>query len=247
MKSSFPVSTYSSAAQVIESLESRTMLSGGGGGGGGGGGAVTPPANEVIAYSNFGLTDPPPASIGWGVVGQQTAGFFNYVGEQFAPTITGAVSTIRIPLHQFDTGGNGGFTVNLFTDSPAARDTLGTKIGSFRGQAIRTGSTSTAIPTLSVSNGPTLQAGAEYWIEVEPSSQSREMWDINPTGVAGNLYEIDSNVGAYYTPDQQQGAFEIRVTQAAVAAPVALTLFSTTPIIGATKSLLAGSVTSVLA
>jgi hypothetical protein len=175
--------------------------------------------------------------------------------------VTGNVATIRIPLHQFDTGGNGGFTVSLFTDNSAAPNTLGTKIGSFRGQAVRTGSTSTAIPTVSISNGPQLQAGLLYWIEVEPTSQSREAWDLNPTGAAGNLYEADSNQGAYYTADQQQGAFEIRVNPllaptgaAAVAQPVASasvasapgTLFRTTLIQGAVSGTLGSSVFSVL-
>ncbi len=176
--------------------------SGGGTGGGGGGGT----ASGVISFSNFGPSVPLSGG-GWTAVGLQTSGFFNYDAEQFMPAVSGTVSGIRIPIHQYDTGGNGQFNFEIYTDNPGGPLPLGTLIGSFRGQSAQ--GISTAVSTIAVSNGPPLVAGQRYWAEVVPSSQSREAWATNPLGLTGLHFGIDAN--SWAASVQVQGAFEITV------------------------------------
>jgi uncharacterized repeat protein (TIGR01451 family) len=168
----------------------------------------------VVTYSNFGAVPPCACGSGYGVVGLQTTGFFAYVGDQFTPTVSGAVSSISLPIHQYDTGGNGAFTFQIYTDNAAVPNTLGTLIGNYSGQSIRTTDPSTAVTTISVSNGVKLVAGQTYWVEVQPSSQSRETWTVNQIGALGNhLYSDPNQVDQMlYTANTDQAAFEIKVT-----------------------------------
>jgi hypothetical protein len=196
-------------ALVAGTLPTVTMAasgSGGGGGGtGGGGGGVT--ATGVVAYSNFGPVDPASTANGWGLTGLQAGGFFDYFAVQFTPAVSGTASGARLPLHKVDTGGNGQFTIRIFTDNPSSPNTLGTLIGSLQGQSAS--GTSTTLATASASNGPMLVAGQPYWAEVVPSSQSREVWHGSPIGITGNQLYIDVYQAIY--DEGIQGAIEITV------------------------------------
>lgn len=175
-------------------------------------GATTTPisVNSQIAYTNFGVT-PPTNFVGWAVTGLQKTGFFNYDAEQFMSAFTGTVSKITIPIHQYDTGGNGSFVLKIYDDNPNSPNTLGSLIATYNGQSIRTGSTSTVAPVINVTNGVKLIAGQTYWAEIIPSSDSRESWAINDQNITGIHYENSTTNSEVYTPAQFQGAFEIEV------------------------------------
>jgi hypothetical protein len=186
-----------------------TSGGGTGGGGGGGGGVVSSTITGVLAYSNIGTLAPSP-NFGWSIMGLQPVssftngvGFYTYVADRFTPGISGSLSTIRVPVQQYATGGNGQFSVRIFSDDPVAPGTVGALIGSFQG-----GQSSPAISNVNISNGPRLVAGQAYWIEVVPSPQSREFWETSPEGIEGIQLYIDAYSGTYY-PAMVQGAFEI--------------------------------------
>ena len=185
---------------------------GAGGGGGGGGGVVAPAPTGVLAYSNIG-TLAPSANAGWAIMGllppspfTNNVGFYSYVADRFTPGISGSLSSIRVPVRQYATGGNGQFTLRIFIDDPVAPGTLGALLGSFQGQSSQ--GTSTALSVVNISNGPRMVTGQAYWIEVVPSAQSREFWETSPLGITGTHLAIDAYSGFYY-PDMVQGAFEI--------------------------------------
>ena len=204
-------------------------LSGGTSGGGGGGGTPAPSPTSVVGYSNLGASDSVPTFIGWGLVGllQTPAGFFADVAERFAPTASGAIAVIRLAVQQTGTGGNGGYSVFVYADNASAPDssvcspgacqgtTIGALIGTFQGRTIRQvfGATTAGLSTITVSNGPKLQAGLNYWIQVVPSSQTRLTWYLNPRGIVGEQSYEDPYTPQRYSMDAggSQGAFEIRV------------------------------------
>lgn len=166
----------------------------------------------VVAYSNLGSV-PPPAGGGYAIVGLQATGYWSYIADQFTATVSGAVSSISLPIHQYDTGGNGSFVLQLYTDNATTPNTLGTLIASYQGQSIRTTDPSTALTTISVNAGVKLVAGQTYWVAVQPSSQSREAWTVNQIGALGNHLYADPNQPnqALYTASTDQAAFEIKV------------------------------------
>lgn len=70
----------------------------------------------------------------------------------------------------------------------------------------------TAVQT---NNGPILRAGANYWIRIVPSTQSRLIWFLHPHAVTGEeLYE-DPYTPQFYSIDGggSQGTFDVRVRQ----------------------------------
>lgn len=204
-------------------------ISGGGGGTAGGGGS-TAPTTGVVSYSNFGPTDVVSTFIGWGLVGTLTtpAGFFSDVAERFSPTVSGSIATIRLALQQTGTGGNGSYTLYLYADNATPPDTsvcwpgacegttIGTLIGTFQGKTTKQvfAATTAVLSAISVSNGPRLQAGVNYWFKVVPSSQTRLTWYLNPLGVVGEEFYEDPYTPQLYSMDSggSQGAFEVRVS-----------------------------------
>lgn len=93
--------------------------------------------------------------------------------------------------------------------------TLGTLIGTFQGRTIRQvfGATTAGLSTIAVSNGPRLQAGLNFWIEVVSSSQTRLTWYLNTRAVVGEQFYEDPYTPQLYSMDAggSQGAFEVRV------------------------------------
>ena len=175
----------------------------------------TAPVNNtaVVSYSNFGATDVVPMFVGWGLTGLQATGFFDDFAEQFTPTVSGAMANIRLAIQQTATGGNGSYTVSVYTDNVAAPNTIGTLVGTFQGKSVQNGATS-PLSTIAISNGPRLVAGQSYWLKVVPSSQSREVWYINPIAATGNQFYEDPYQQLYQTDAAaggSQGAFEIKV------------------------------------
>ncbi len=201
----------------------------GGSSGGGGGGSPAPSPTSVVGYSNLGASDSVSTFIGWGLVGllQTPAGFFADVAERFAPTTSGTIASIRLAVQQTGTGGNGGYSVLVYADNSSAPDstscstgacqgtTLGTLIGTFQGRTIRQvfGATTAGLSTIAVSNGPRLQAGLNFWIEVVSSSQTRLTWYLNTRAVVGEQFYEDPYTPQLYSMDAggSQGAFEVRV------------------------------------
>jgi uncharacterized repeat protein (TIGR01451 family) len=171
--------------------------------------AVSVPSG-VVTYSNLGAVPPIANGAGWAIVGQQLTGFFSYIGEQFTAAVSGSVSSISLPIHQYDTGGNGSFVLQFYTDSAATPNTIGTLLGTYQGKSIRTGDPSTALTTIAVANGIRFVAGQRYWMTVQPSPQSREAWAPNQVGALGTQMYVDP-YQTLYTPDNVQAAFEIKV------------------------------------
>lgn len=184
---------------------------------------------SVVSYSNFGPTDSVSTFIGWALVGLQTApaGFFADVAERFTPTVSGSLASVRLALEQTGTGGNGSYTLNLYADNATPPDssacwaaacagtTTGTLIGTFQGKTSKQvfGATISTLSVISVSNGPKLVAGANYWFKVVPSSQTRLSWYLNPLGVVGEQFYEDPYTPRLYTMDAggSQGTFEVKV------------------------------------
>jgi hypothetical protein len=192
--------------------------SGGGGTGGGGsssGGGTVPPSSSIglLAYSNIGPVMPPADGSGYAILGLQPAStdgtqFFDYLADRFTPTTSGFLSSVRLPIHQYASGGNGQFTLRFFSDDPLVPGTLGALIGSYQGQSSK--GTNTAASIVNISNGPKLVAGQMYWMEVIPSAQSREAWVPSQVPTTGIHYYIDPFSVIYY-PNMEQGSFEIYV------------------------------------
>jgi hypothetical protein len=189
--------------------------SGSGGGGGTSGGGSVPPSSSigVLAYSNIGPVMPPADGGGYAILGLQPAftdgtQFFDYVADRFTPTTSGFLSSVRLPIHQYASGGNGQFTLRFFSDDLLVPGTLGALIGSYSGQSSKGPNTAASI--VNISNGPKLVAGQMYWMEVIPSAQSREAWVPSQVPVTGIHYYIDPYSTIYY-PNMEQGSFEIYV------------------------------------
>jgi uncharacterized repeat protein (TIGR01451 family) len=193
------------------------------------GGTTNVATTSVVSYTNFGPTDAVSTTIGWGLVGLLTtpAGFFTDVAERFTPTVSGTLASIRLALEQTGTGGNGSYTLYLYADNATPPDTsvcwagactgttIGTLIGTFQGKTSKQvfGATTSTLSVISMSNGPSLLAGANYWIKVVPTSQTRLTWYLNPLGVVGEEFYEDPYTPQLYTMDAggSQGTFEIRV------------------------------------
>lgn len=201
-------------SQLIEpptSLASGGSGGGGGGGTGGGGGNPTPtpvPATVLVAYSNFGTPAPLATGNGYGLTGVQPSGFFDYQASRFTATASGVVTTIRLPIQQYVSGGNGQFSFNIYSDNSAFPGTLGALLGSYQGRCAQ--APSTAISVINVSNGIRLVEGQSYWVEPVPSSQTRAAWGGNPLGVVDFFFYSDPYTSAYYS-QEVQGAFEVYV------------------------------------
>src|ERR1035437_7863136 len=186
-------------------------------GGTGGGGGTTAPTS-VVSYSNFGPAGATSVFTGWGAAGVESTGVVGYFDDlsfQFSPTVTGSVTNFKLLVQKsFTNVGSDAYAVLLYSDNAATPNTIGSLIGTFQGKAASLFATS-ALSSISVSNGPVLQAGVNYWIKVVPALNSRVTWYSG----AGNVYGWHF----YETPDLQnyildiagnvgtQGAFEITV------------------------------------
>jgi hypothetical protein len=198
------------------SASGGTGISGGGGTGGGGG---TTASTSVISYSNFGSVGAISVFEGWGATGVESTnviGYFEDLSFQFSPTASGSITNLKLLVQKsFTNVGSDAYTVLLFTDNAAAPNTIGSLIGTFQGKAASLFATS-AVSTISMSNGPVLQAGVNYWIRVVPALNSRVTWWAGAGNVYGwhfyedlytQYYWLDSATGGIGT----QGAFEITV------------------------------------
>lgn len=96
-----------------------------------------------------------------------------------------------------------------------AGTTIGTLVGTFQGKTAKqaSGATTAGLSVISVSNGPRLLAGANYWVKVVASSQTRMTWYLNPRGVIGEEFYEDPYTPQLYSMDAggSQGAFEVKV------------------------------------
>jgi hypothetical protein len=210
-----------SPTQLTGLRASASGGTGGGGGisGGGGGGGTT--TTSVVSYSNFGLPGAISVFEGWGATGVESTdviGYFEDLSFQFSPTASGSITNLKLLVQKsFTNVGSDAYTVLLFTDNAAAPNTIGSLIGTFQGKAASLFATS-AVSTISMSNGPVLQAGVNYWIRVVPALNSRVTWWAGAGNVYGwHFYEDLSK--QYYWLDSAtngigtQGAFEITVKQ----------------------------------
>jgi len=175
--------------------------------------AVAPPAPvQVVSYSNFGAVPPAATTSGLGVAGLQANGAFTSPGFQFTAGVSGTVSSIRLPIHEFDIGGKPDINVQIFADNTTKPNTLGALLGTYPGQSVPTKSTSTALTTVTVTAGASLVAGGRYWIVVSAPTQSRHAWALNTIGRTSIEVSVD-NLQTTYTPAAVQAAFEIDVTK----------------------------------
>jgi hypothetical protein len=209
-----------SPTEVALPSGARAAAQGGGGtGGGGGGGGGGTTSTSVISYSNFGAPGAVSVFTGWGATGIEATGVIGYFEDltfQFSPTATGSVTNLKLLVQKsFTNIGSDAYTVLLFSDNAAAPNTIGSLIGTFQGKAASLFATS-AVSTISTSNGPVLQAGANYWIRVVPALNSRVTWYSGAGNVYGwHFYEYPGT--QYYLLDTPtdgvgtQGAFEITV------------------------------------
>ena len=171
--------------------------------------AVAPAAPPVVAFTDLGDVAPPADGNGYSLAGVQPSGLFSFTGFQFTPTASGALSLVRLPIHQFDIGGNGTFQLQIYADNAAAPGTLGALLSSTGAQALRTVNPSTGITSVVVARGPLLTAGSAYWVVVKPTSKSRLAWAMNAVGAVGPQVLMDNTQVGYTTADL--GAVEVVV------------------------------------
>lgn len=189
------------------------------GGSGSGGGGTPAPTTSVVGYTNFGPAGAIAATEGWGAAGLESTGvigFFEDLSFQFSPTVTGSVTNFKLLVQKsFTNVGSDAYSVLLFADNATAPNTIGTLIGTFQGKAAALTATS-AVSTISTSNGPRLVAGVNYWIRVVPALNSRVTWWAGTGNVYG-LHFYEDLYQQYYFMDSAtggigvQGAFEITV------------------------------------
>ena len=192
---------------------------GGGGGIAGGGGGGTVATTNVVSYTSFGPAGAVAVTEGWGATGVESTGIIGYYEDlsfQFAPTVSGSVTNLKLLVQKaFTNVGNDAYSVLLFSDNATTPNTIGSLIGTFQGKAAALFATST-VSKISVSNGPTLLAGVNYWIRIVPSANSRVTWWAGTANVYGwhfyedlykQYYLLDSATGGVGV----QGAFEITV------------------------------------
>jgi hypothetical protein len=202
----------------LASSSSASLAKGVVGVGGGGGGGTTAPTS-VVSYSNFGAAGAVSVFAGWGATGVESTdviGYFEDLSFQFSPSASGSVTNLKLLVQKsFTQVGSDAYTVLLYTDNAAAPNTIGDVIGTFQGKAAALFATS-AVSTISVSNGPVLQAGVNYWIRIVPALNSRVTWWAGAGNVYGwhfyedlyqQYYSLDNATGGIGT----QGAFEITV------------------------------------
>lgn len=170
-----------------------------------------PALSSVVAYSNFSDNPPVASGNGYAVVGLQATGFFSTSAEQFTAVASGTISSIRLPVHQYDTGGSPGITLEIHADNPNAPGTIGALIASYSAQSIRTDDPNQGLTTISIANGAQLVAGTNYWIQLVPAAQTRETWSGSTSSGIGLHFYADTNGSSYSTTSQ--AAFEIRLAQ----------------------------------
>lgn len=188
----------------IEALEPRRLMSGG----------HPPPPASVVTFSN---TDGVITQTGLDLIGSM-------VGDQFTPTVTGALSSVLVGLyHPFPTGSSVA-GLSVYNENPGAPDRPGTRIAF----------TTTTMPsTLGFSfggfvGGPVLVAGHHYWLAASGNDISGAAhWSYSNTrGLLSGFFEGTGGPGEPGT----QGAFSVSVIPTPTPPLTRFALTTTAPI-----------------
>ena len=174
--------------------------------------ALSSAAQPVTTYTSFGPGNTFNISSGWLVDGTQNPPE-PYVGESFAftPSVSGHLSQLDLVL-----SANHDLSVDLANVSLAlnsSRNLPGTVLESFLNTPCGGyGGLSHPITSLSSSANPLLQAGATYWLCVEPSSPNAAlMVNQNTQGLLARQAQETSPTAWFFTANRTTFAFDVEV------------------------------------
>lgn len=166
--------------------------------------AAAAPCSQV-AFSTFGPGDSYNLNAGWTIGGPVP--FMQ--GDQFAPTLSGTLSQIRLGLGDTGTPGSA-YTARLLTDAGGA---FGTELGSWEVSTIEQLGANPTPLVINIANGPALEQGTNYWLALEAAPSNAfgtAGWNINDQGSVGP-HPIYINGNLFSSNNADRGAFEISV------------------------------------
>lgn len=132
---------------------------------------------DLVTFNTFGDGDSSDLRAGYSIGGGLKE------GNQFSPSVSGALSKIDVGLSYLS--GSHSVNFSLFSDIGNAPGTL---LESFSVNSSAMFGTCCSIETLTSADNPFLTAGDEYWLIASSGADSVNPWHYNSIGASGKRY-----------------------------------------------------------
>lgn len=159
---------------------------------------------QQILFSNLGTNQTYNTTSSYAVQGPTAFGEWQYVADEFTPTVSGNLSSLTLPLSVSSPSNS--LTIHLMTD---ANGIPGQTLESFAWNGVSSASGSLA--TVNSTVQPMLTSGTDYWLALIPTGNNAGNWYWNSTSSTGIM--ADNSLGLWsVNPNRVEGAFQLTGT-----------------------------------